>query len=231
MSSSTSSGRGYARSVMTAWQSSRVLVWVVLIIVASLAFLTPATWVCLMLTVVFTSIWEFSLTLNYESTPGTKLRFVILGLVAVVGGVLVSTGLRFYRPELLLVILVTVVFTDTGAIVIGRYLRLGRKFIKRPFSRYSPNKTWEGTGGGIFIGVVAGALTTLATGRTVGFLTIAVLLMVSIMGIVGDLSESAWKRSAGIKDSSRLLGPMGGVLDRMDSLSVGLLTGALLLLT
>jgi len=94
----------------------------------------------------------------------------------------------------------------------------------RAFGRYklaptiSPNKTVEGSvaglAGSILIGVVLGSWLVQ---RQVPFLVLA-SLAAAIAGQLGDLAESALKRSAGVKDSSSLLPGHGGMLDRLDSL-------------
>ncbi|MBP2654917.1 MAG: phosphatidate cytidylyltransferase [Firmicutes bacterium] len=81
----------------------------------------------------------------------------------------------------------------------------------------SPGKTWEGLAGGVFGSIVAvmimGNLCNL-------YLTSSALLglLIGIVAPLGDLAESALKRYAGVKDSSRLLPGHGGVLDRFDSI-------------
>lgn len=95
---------------------------------------------------------------------------------------------------------------------------VGRAIGKRKFSPViSPNKTWEGTIGGI----LAATLTGLLAVGLVGLPPPLALLMgaaVAIAAIAGDLSESLIKRQLGIKDSGSLLPGHGGALDRVDSL-------------
>lgn len=98
----------------------------------------------------------------------------------------------------------------------------------------SPNKTWEGFFGGMLVIVVmapllAPYLTTL--GQQAGPFNLApalqpwvapilVALLISCAGFFGDINMSAIKRDAGVKDSSNLLPGMGGVIDRIDSLTL-----------
>jgi phosphatidate cytidylyltransferase len=96
--------------------------------------------------------------------------------------------------------------------------------------RLSPNKTWEGAVGSlagsvlVTVGLIVLAaqlakrdILTLAFPGTLGhWLLLAVV--VNLAAQVGDLAESALKRSAGVKDSGTLLPGHGGVLDRIDAL-------------
>lgn len=97
----------------------------------------------------------------------------------------------------------------------------------------SPNKTWEGLAGGIVTTVVAALLLApLVTdyGRAVPLdgaapgplwaWSAALGLVVALAGTAGDLTASYLKRRAGVKDSGSLLPGQGGVLDRIDSLSL-----------
>ena len=114
-------------------------------------------------------------------------------------------------------------------------------FAGRAFGRHklaptiSPGKTWEGVAGA----VVAVALYAMGNQYLDNPLLAsvpwwAVLVIVGIVltavGILGDLFESAMKRAAGLKDSSHLLPGHGGVLDRIDSLTSTLPVAALLLI-
>ncbi|MCH2173268.1 phosphatidate cytidylyltransferase [Myxococcota bacterium] len=121
---------------------------------------------------------------------------------------------------LMLYTLFVVVLCDAGAYFAGR--AYGRRKLA---SAISPGKTVEGALGGILAGVVGGCLAKAGSDvfwpqfshlldwqATVGF---AVIL--AIVGIVGDLTESLLKRDADVKDAGRLLPGMGGVLDRIDA--------------
>lgn len=110
------------------------------------------------------------------------------------------------------------------ALVIAWAADVGAYFVGRQFGRtklapwVSPNKTWEGALGGL----AAGFLAALAAQAWFGFEAAAFLplcVAVILASIVGDLTESMFKRQRGIKDSGRLLPGHGGVLDRIDSLT------------
>ncbi len=107
-----------------------------------------------------------------------------------------------------------------GCADVGAYFA-GRKFGHTKLApKISPGKTWEGVLGGFVLSAVA------ATGGAAwfdlpaaGFLPLCAAVVA--ISIVGDLSESMFKRAAGLKDSGRILPGHGGVLDRIDSLSAG----------
>jgi phosphatidate cytidylyltransferase len=115
---------------------------------------------------------------------------------------------------------------DTGAYFSGR--AFGRH---KMAPRISAGKTWEGGIGGLLIGMgVAIAIRAAAIGITGGFTfslgaTILAGILVPVAAQLGDLVESALKRSAGVKDAGNLLPGHGGMLDRFDSL---LFTGTML---
>lgn len=115
-------------------------------------------------------------------------------------------------------LVITTKMTDTAAFTIGR------RFGKQKMAPYiSPNKTWEGALGGLFMAVACSFLIMLA-GKIFGAsfnlsLGESVWLgaAIGILAQFGDLAESLLKRDAGIKDSNHLPG-LGGVLDIVDSL-------------
>lgn len=138
---------------------------------------------------------------------------------------------RIIGINFLFSVLVLVWVADIFAYFAGR--ALGGKFFARKLApSISPGKTWEGACGGM-LGVVACAFVwrSLDSSAQVGaaslytrlgeispaFMVLAVLFLAS-MSVVGDLVESLFKRSAGVKDSSGLLPGHGGVLDRVDAL-------------
>ena len=121
-------------------------------------------------------------------------------------------GVSGQGPALLLFVLVIVWVGDTAAYFAGRAIG------KRPFApQLSPKKTWEGAVAG-FLGslLVAFAFMPWVNVPLVHLLAMAALG--NIAGQVGDLLESGYKRSAGMKDSGTLLPGHGGVLDRIDAL-------------
>ncbi len=109
--------------------------------------------------------------------------------------------------------LVAVTLGDTLAYVVGR--TIGR----RPLSPLSPNKTVEGTVGGL-AGSVAfgGAYAALFLPSVPLWFALAGAATLGAVGQGGDLFESLLKRAAGVKDSGALLPGHGGMLDRADSL-------------
>lgn len=102
---------------------------------------------------------------------------------------------------------------DTGAYAVGKLI--GR----RPLTFISPNKTWEGTIGGVAAGVLAAVGLTLILDLPPGLAAAPALgLTIGLGAIMGDLMISAMKRLAGVKDTGGFLPGHGGFLDRMDSL-------------
>jgi phosphatidate cytidylyltransferase len=115
-------------------------------------------------------------------------------------------------PRLLLFALVITWAGDSVAYFVGRAIG------KHPFAPHlSPKKTWEGAVGGFAGSLLAGyAFSWWLHGSVPHFLAMAGVG--NVAGQVGDLLESAYKRSAGVKDSGALLPGHGGILDRIDAL-------------
>jgi phosphatidate cytidylyltransferase len=143
-------------------------------------------------------------------------------LAGVYGGVLLGFWLLVrleHSPWILVGAVLTTKSCDIGAYFTG--VSIGRH---KMIPWLSPKKTWEGLAGGVVLATAVGAgLALLTTDATVvadripwwiGALGGA---LVAIVGQAGDLSESAFKRDSGLKDSGSLLPGMGGVLDVLDS--------------
>lgn len=140
-------------------------------------------------------------------------------------------GLVLFKqwPEanwLILAVMVLVWGADIGAYFSGR------RFGKRKLApQVSPGKSWEGVFGGLLatllicVGVAIYRDWSFAS-LLLGLLGTAVVVLISV---VGDLTESMFKRQAGVKDSSNLLPGHGGVLDRIDSLTAAIPVFAALL--
>lgn len=124
----------------------------------------------------------------------------------------------FYLKKLgsshLLVLLFSVYIGDTGAYIFGK--ALGKRKI---FPVASPNKTVEGFIGAIPFYILGGLLGNLLflKYKYIGKL-ILTFFVLSLVSQISDPVESLFKRSAKVKDSSRILGEHGGILDRVDSL-------------
>ena len=89
----------------------------------------------------------------------------------------------------------------------------------------SPKKSWEGLCGGIaftFVGALVlntfGWFDAIVVGKTGVLVALIFAFLVSAFGTMGDLMESLFKRSLGVKDSGVFLPGHGGVLDRFDSI-------------
>ncbi|MBT2735531.1 phosphatidate cytidylyltransferase [Neobacillus sp. B4I6] len=104
--------------------------------------------------------------------------------------------------------------TDSGAYFIGK--ALGKTKL---WPEISPNKTVEGSIGGIACAVVVAVIFVLLSNINVGLLTLmGITIVLSVFGQIGDLVESAFKRHFNVKDSGTILPGHGGILDRFDSL-------------
>jgi phosphatidate cytidylyltransferase len=116
-------------------------------------------------------------------------------------------------PQLVLWLILMVCAADIGAYFAGR--ALGKRKLA---PRVSPGKTWEGAIGGMAgVALMAGA-GALYFGLP-AFTAIAFGCLIGIFSIVGDLTESMFKRAAALKDSGTLLPGHGGLLDRLDSVT------------
>lgn len=102
---------------------------------------------------------------------------------------------------------------DTMAYIVGSFIG------KTPFSKISPNKTWEGTAGGALLAIMVVTIVMKLLFPNDSFWPWTIIAVIaSVMGTVGDLFESKLKRLADVKDSGRIMPGHGGFLDRFDSL-------------
>jgi phosphatidate cytidylyltransferase len=101
---------------------------------------------------------------------------------------------------------------DTGAYLTG--VTFGRH---RLMERISPKKSWEGFAGGALLAAVAAFFLSDWLGVVSKSHWVAIAVIISVTGTYGDLVESMFKRSVGVKDSGSVLPGHGGFLDRFDS--------------
>ena len=153
----------------------------------------------------------------------TGIGVTLLGVIYIVflGGFLISmrvgfneTLVPFLSTKLLGYFFFVVMGSDVGAYFIGKSIGK-RKLVPN----ISPNKTWEGFIGGIVLAIGFAALSTLIFFPELPYrVSIPLAIIMAIIGVGGDLAESAMKRGAKTKDAANLLPGHGGLLDRLDSL-------------
>lgn len=120
---------------------------------------------------------------------------------------------------LLVYVFVVVWSTDIGAYMIGR--KIGKHKL---WPVISPNKTWEGSIGAVICALIFSAIYLAILSHfdiTFGVSELSMVglaFILSIVGQMGDLVESAYKRFYGVKDSGKILPGHGGILDRFDSM-------------
>jgi phosphatidate cytidylyltransferase len=148
----------------------------------------------------------------------SSFAVTLLGVAWVGGGIgclLLIRDIPEFGFWAVMAVLFTVFAADTGAFFVGR--AFGRH---RLAPAISPKKSWEGFAGGLVAAVLV-AFLVLYRDRD-EFLTIPEMLVlglvIALASVVGDLFESAVKRDLDVKDSGRVLGGHGGMLDRLDSL-------------
>lgn len=108
--------------------------------------------------------------------------------------------------------------TDSAAFFTGRQIG-GEKLAPD----ISPSKTWSGALGGLALGTGAGLVVWIIATDSPWWIGLVLSAAISILGQLGDLGESAIKRHFRIKDSGDIIPGHGGLMDRLDSLTFGIL--------
>ncbi len=131
----------------------------------------------------------------------------------------ITFGVNNYNPKIIIGLLILIWTNDTFAFIVGK--SVGKHKL---FERISPKKTIEGFFGGLIFAIFAGYLISIFLIKpTAQFENKSILIwliiaaIVGVIGTIGDLIESKFKRIAGVKDSGRIMPGHGGVLDRLDS--------------
>jgi phosphatidate cytidylyltransferase len=148
---------------------------------------------------------------NHAAAALAGLCVLVPAWVGLARLLLVTTPVR--GAVWLFYMLLLVWAADIGAYFAGRYV--GRVKLA---PEVSPNKTWEGLIGGVLAGLLV-AVSAAAVLHSPRLPFVALGLVVVLASVVGDLTESMFKRFAGLKDSGSLLPGHGGVLDRIDSIT------------
>lgn len=157
---------------------------------------------------------------RYKSSREIKKTHIISALlgpvyIALPLGMLILIDIMVPKGSMWIFFLLAVIFsTDTGAFYFGRFF--GKHKL---YKEVSPKKTWEGAIGGLLSGIVVAMIFVVMTNVHEPEISILILIiLLSVVSQIGDLVESTFKRSYGIKDSGSILPGHGGILDRIDGL-------------
>ncbi len=179
--------------------------------------------------------WLIAVPIWLRRRPAMPSASLVLGagVVVLIPTFLALVQLRNMQPATLLLAMGVAWVADIAAFFVGR--RFG---VRKLAPQISPGKTWEGFYGAVIAtACYAVAWVALAPRHLPAlvrdlpgtlFWTLAVVWILTVLAVLGDLFESAMKRQAGLKDSGRLLPGHGGVLDRVDALTATLPFAALI---
>ncbi|MGO2346698.1 MAG: phosphatidate cytidylyltransferase, partial [Providencia sp.] len=152
-----------------------------------------------------------------------RLLFGVLTIVPFYCGMMVLRTIGYHSDTFfgawwLLYVMLLVWGADSGAYAFGR--TMGRNKLA---PKVSPGKTWEGLIGGLITaGVISWLFSAFAPIPVMPDYLLVTSIIVVIVSVFGDLTESMFKRQSGIKDSSHLIPGHGGILDRIDSLTAAI---------
>ncbi|MFP4368840.1 MAG: phosphatidate cytidylyltransferase [Candidatus Kapaibacterium sp.] len=169
------------------------------------------------------------LIISFHKTEGSIFS-ISVSLAGILYLPVLLTSLIFIRGWHLLPLETGIDKLSSGAIVFALFVSVwvcdsaayfGGKALGRHklFERISPKKTWEGAAFGFLGALISFPLITHFAFGTLGLIEAAGAgAIIGIIGQVGDLAESQFKRDAGVKDSSHIFPGHGGFLDRFDSI-------------
>ena len=174
----------------------------------------------LLLTLAIASFEYFKLYPSHNAPKSLKLKVEILSHIAL-GFLYLGISFFFIFKLLAIANFQFYFFTCVAATALGDTFAYfgGRAFGKRKLApQISPNKTWEGA----YVALLGGAMGSIVLHQIyqqpVAIWQQALLgVVLAVIGIYGDLAESALKRAFGVKDSGHILPGHGGVLDRIDA--------------
>lgn len=144
-----------------------------------------------------------------------EICYILLGSLYIGASLhfMVETRMLEHGLILTLTILIAIWTTDSAAYFVGK--AIGKHKL---WPTISPNKTIEGSLGGVLFALGFVAILTIWTNQLSMTYSLLLALTVSLSGQMGDLVESAVKRTLDVKDSGQILPGHGGILDRFDSL-------------
>jgi phosphatidate cytidylyltransferase len=179
------------------------------------------TYVLLSLLVV-TLILAFIIELYKKTTTAfTNISYTFLGVIYIVVPLAMTNLIvlvkGYFAPMILMSVFIFAWCNDTFAYLTG--MKLGKHKL---FERISPKKTWEGSIGGVVFTFLAAFIVSRYSNVLTLWDFLALALITCVVGTLGDLVESMFKRQMGVKVSGKILPGHGGILDRFDILLIDL---------
>ena len=133
-------------------------------------------------------------------------------------------GIMMHNQWMMLALFILLWVNDSGAYIVGSLTAKRKGGNHKMFPRVSPAKSWEGLIGGFVFDLIAGYVFF-----RIGWMgdmslmdSLFFALAGGVFGTLGDLMESLFKRTLGVKDSGKFMPGHGGVLDRFDSLMLAI---------
>ena len=176
----------------------------------------------------FLSILFLFISSEWVKMNKKRILYKILGIIFLILSFYSAFNLRTYAGlNFFLFIILISIFTDIGGYIFG-------KFFKGPkLTKISPNKTYSGVAGSLIMPMLVGLFYVqyiqLPLGvivpikleelsNNLNFVLIIMIISISIISQLGDLTISYFKRLSKIKDTGKILPGHGGLLDRLDGL-------------
>ena len=176
----------------------------------------------------FTAIASLGLLIAATFNRKALGKVTVIGYAIIVIGAASAVHIRGVAAgfPIIIWIVLCVAAADIGGYMFGRLLQ-GPKLLPR----ISPKKTWSGFLGGIGLSAIVAIIFSFFSGG--GFLNLLLFgIVIAVVSVAGDLLESSVKRKFGVKDAGTLLPGHGGLLDRLDGMTlVMVFFGALSFLT
>ncbi len=165
-------------------------------------------------------LWTSKIPMFEKKKYITVIFYIISGFVFLTLIPIMNIDGKF-MPEIIVAVFVLVWSNDTFAYLVGK--NIGKHKL---LERVSPKKTIEGFIGGMLGALIAGFIifkalehySPLDAEKYPLWIWMALALIVSIFGTIGDLIQSKFKRQAGVKDSGIIMPGHGGLYDRLDSI-------------
>lgn len=194
---------------------------VFILAIATFLLLNPLTltsnnlFVLAPLVIVFPAISLLAQLWRHHNQPIACIGYNLLPLYWVVLPFLMLCYIHYFGHGIVMMLFILLWVNDSFAYLSGMLLGKHKMWV-----RHSPGKTWEGTIGG-FLFCIATAMFVgpmFNTPITEVWMWLIIGIICSAIGTLGDLVESMFKRSCGVKDSGNIMPGHGGILDRFDSI-------------